>query len=86
MGKLEALGMNTAEISACLFEREQPLRFWTFGHYTPTHLIEACSSYNALFLAEDDGNFRHNSAQSRFGDDTGASGASESTDYSDFAR
>ncbi len=84
VGKLEALGMSTAEISACLFESEQPLRFWTLGHYAPAHLIEACSSYNALFLAEDARSSSQNRA--RFRDGTGAPGASESTDYSDFAR
>ncbi len=86
VGKLEALGMSTAEISACLIEGEQPLRFWTLGHYAPAHLIEACSSYNTLFLAEDGRNSSQDSARSRFSDDTGAPGASESTDYSDFAR
>ncbi|MCB0044183.1 MAG: MBL fold metallo-hydrolase [Caldilineaceae bacterium] len=48
VSKLEAAGMSTAEISACLFEATPPIVRWTFGHYSALNLIDACRSYNAL--------------------------------------
>jgi glyoxylase-like metal-dependent hydrolase (beta-lactamase superfamily II) len=86
VGKLEALGMSTGEISACLFESDQRLRFWTFGHHANAHLIAACSSYNELFFDAMNRSTRHSGTRSHALSDDSIPGASESTDFSDFAR
>jgi glyoxylase-like metal-dependent hydrolase (beta-lactamase superfamily II) len=80
VGKLEALGMRVPEIAACLFEEEPSIQSWTLGHYSTAHLIEACRSYNAIFFPTD---ARASADQGRHEE---GSGASESTDYSDYAR
>jgi glyoxylase-like metal-dependent hydrolase (beta-lactamase superfamily II) len=49
VARLEAAGVRVPEIVARLFPSESILQFWTMGHYSATHLVEACRSYNAIF-------------------------------------
>lgn len=46
--KLDDEGRSTAEIVAMLFGGEPRLRWWTFGHFSAAHLVEACRAYNDL--------------------------------------
>lgn len=49
VARLEAAGVRVPEMVARLFPSESVLQFWTMGHYSATHLVEACRSYNAIF-------------------------------------
>lgn len=46
--KLVADGRTTEEIVQMLFGGEPPLRWWTFGHVSAAHLVDACRQYNEL--------------------------------------
>lgn len=50
----DAAGQSVPEMVDHLFPRESTLNFWTFGHFSAAHLIEACRSYNAIFAPLDD--------------------------------
>lgn len=50
VAKLDALGMTTSEMVACLFDGEPPVRFWTAGHFSAAHFVKACQRYNAVFF------------------------------------
>lgn len=49
VGKLEMQGVKPAEMVTRLFHKEPSLHFWTLGHLSALHLVEACRSYNAVF-------------------------------------
>ena len=51
---LEEVGLTMPEMVAYLFQEEPRLYFWTRGHFSAVHLIEACRGYNALFLTDDE--------------------------------
>lgn len=53
VGRLEAAGFTVAEMVARLLPAPAKLAFWTMGHYSAAHLIEACRSYNAIFAPLD---------------------------------
>lgn len=53
VGKLESIGMTTSEIAACLIKEEPRITFWTRGHYSSLHLVNACRSYNSIFSIPD---------------------------------
>ena len=48
VGRLEAAGRSTAEIVEMIFGGEPAIRWWTFGHFSAAHLVEACRVYNDL--------------------------------------
>lgn len=54
VAKLDAAGQSVPEMVARLFSRESTLNFWTWGHFSAAHLIEACRSYNAIFAPLDE--------------------------------
>ncbi len=47
---LEAKGMSVAEMTAVLFKQKPGITYWSMGHFSTAYLIEACRSYNAIFL------------------------------------
>lgn len=49
VAQLDAAGIPVPQMVAQLFPNESRLAFWTWGHYSATHLVEACRSYNAIF-------------------------------------
>ncbi len=55
VARLEAARVRVPDMVARLFPGESVLQFWTMGHYSATHLIEACRSYNAIFAPLDQG-------------------------------
>lgn len=50
VGLLEAKGMSVAEMAAVLFKQKPAITYWSMGHFSAASLIEACRSYNAIFL------------------------------------
>lgn len=50
VARMDALGLTSDEILQRLFRKEPPIHFWTMGHYSARHLIDACRSYNAMFM------------------------------------
>lgn len=48
VAKLDAAGMDAAEIAERLLAGDSRMSFWTQGHFSALNLIEACRSYNAL--------------------------------------
>lgn len=54
VARLEQLGLSVPEMVSYLFTEEPRLYFWTRGHFSAVHLIQACREYNALFMAGDD--------------------------------
>jgi glyoxylase-like metal-dependent hydrolase (beta-lactamase superfamily II) len=52
VGRLAESGMNSAAIAAQLFPKESNLSFWTQSHYSAIHLVDACLSYNSLFVPQ----------------------------------
>lgn len=53
VAQLESAGFTAPEINARLFGKEPPIHFWTMGHYSTTHLLNACHNYNTLFTFVD---------------------------------
>lgn len=51
VARMDALGLSPEEMVLRLVPKEPPIAFWTQGHYSARHLIAACRSYNALFMA-----------------------------------
>ena len=51
VARMDALGLTAEEMVLRLFPKEPPIAFWTQGHYSTRHLVAACRSYNALFMA-----------------------------------
>jgi glyoxylase-like metal-dependent hydrolase (beta-lactamase superfamily II) len=49
VAQLDAAGLSAAEMVAQLFPKESAVKFWSFGHLSALHLVEACRSYNAIF-------------------------------------
>lgn len=52
VGRLTESGMNSAAIAAQIFPKESNFSFWTQGHYSAIHLVDACLSYNSLFVPQ----------------------------------
>ncbi len=48
VAKLDAAGIDAAEIAERLLAGDSRMSFWTQGHFSALNLIEACRSYNAL--------------------------------------
>jgi len=53
VAKLDAVGLTVPEMVARLFSKEPSVTFWTFGHMSATHLVEACRRYNEIFAPLD---------------------------------
>lgn len=49
VARLEAAGLTVTEMVARLVPREPAVNWWTMGHFSATHLIEACRNYNSVF-------------------------------------
>lgn len=49
VAKLDAAGFTNGEIVRRLFGGEPPIRYWTLGHFSARHLVEACRRYNQVF-------------------------------------
>ncbi len=82
VARLDAKKFSTEEIVEQLFEGESRMRFWTQGHFSGAHLVEACRRYNDIFdpatLADDV------SISATDEDDVGDSSTSESADQNDW--
>lgn len=88
VARLDASGRTVPEIVAHLFSRESTMNFWTWGHYSAAHLVEACRSYNAIFAPLDDQGQAHTTASSEEDEATDPSDSSTnwSTDLGDMMR
>lgn len=51
---LAQVGLTVPEIVSYLFAEEPRIHFWTRGHYSAVHLVEACREYNTLFDSVDE--------------------------------
>lgn len=58
VAQLDRVGLTVPEMVAYLFNEEPRLHFWTRGHFSAVHLVEACRAYNAIFLAPDETSMR----------------------------
>lgn len=88
VARLDAAGQTVPEMVAHLFHRESTLNFWTLGHFSATHLVEACRSYNAIF-APLDNNSNAGALSSSESDETADpsdSSTNWSTDWGDLMR
>lgn len=85
VARLDKAGLPTAEIVARLLGGESYMRFWTQGHFSGTHLIQACRRYNEIFdpVEELAGAPRPRSPRRRQGDAPDSS-TSESADPGDW--
>ncbi len=88
VARLDASGMNTEEMVACLFHGESSLRLWTGGHFSAANLVEACRSYNALTAASGDEPTTQSipPAQRSLASDSSDSSANQSADRGDMVR
>ncbi|GIV79450.1 MBL fold metallo-hydrolase [Litorilinea aerophila] len=87
VARLDAAGMTVPEMVTALFNGESPLRWWTMGHLSAAHLIEACRSYNAL-MAQDDRPMASRERPRPFNtpSDSSDTSTNPSTDYGDIFR
>ncbi len=88
VARLDAAGQTAPEMVAHLFSRESTMNFWTWGHFSALHLVEACRSYNAIFAPLDNQGQAHTAAASEE-DETANSSDSPtnwSTDWGDMLR
>ena len=53
VARLEALGLTVPEMVERLFRRESGANFWTLGQLSAANLVEACRSYNTIFMPVD---------------------------------
>lgn len=53
VARLQAAGLTIPEMVSALFKEEPKLYFWTRGHFSAVHLIEACMAYNAIFSLDE---------------------------------
>ena len=89
VARLDAAGQAVPEIVTRLFSRESAMNFWTRGHYSATHLVEACRSYTAIFAPLDDHDNPHSgqTPSAREGSDSSEDTTDENTtDLSDWIR
>jgi len=49
VSRLDAKKFTTDEIVEQLLDGESRMRFWTQGHFSGAHLVEACRRYNEIF-------------------------------------
>jgi glyoxylase-like metal-dependent hydrolase (beta-lactamase superfamily II) len=84
VARLDQAGLPTEQIVERLLGGEGPMCFWTGGHFSGAHLIQACRRYNELF----DPTFQPEDLPPTLasqGDDTDDdSSASESADQNDW--
>jgi glyoxylase-like metal-dependent hydrolase (beta-lactamase superfamily II) len=88
VARMDAAGLSVPEMVARLFHKEPAANFWTFGHMSATHLVEACRSYNAIFAPLDD-QATHDMPDANGPDetvDTSDSSTNLSTDWGDLIR
>jgi glyoxylase-like metal-dependent hydrolase (beta-lactamase superfamily II) len=84
VARLDGVGLSTAHMVDRLLDGESSMRFWTGGHFSGAHLIQACRRYNDLFDPTQYMNDLH-PISAALGDDEDADpSASESADQGDW--
>ncbi|MBX3001519.1 MAG: MBL fold metallo-hydrolase [Caldilineaceae bacterium] len=84
VARLDGMGLPTAQIVDRLVDGESAMRFWTGGHFSGAHLIQACRRYNELFdLTQPVDDVQILSA-SQIDDDDADPSTSESADQGDW--
>ena len=88
VARLDADGQTVPEMVAHLFSRESTMNFWTWGHFSAIHLVEACRSYNAIFAPLDNQDPVHPAAAAEEDETANPSDSSTtwSTDWGDMMR
>ncbi|MEZ4636307.1 MAG: MBL fold metallo-hydrolase [Caldilineaceae bacterium] len=82
VARLDAKKFTTEEIVEQLLEGESRMRFWTQGHFSGAHLVDACRRYNEIFdpsVGNEDVILSHTAE-----DDVDDSSTSESADQNDW--
>jgi glyoxylase-like metal-dependent hydrolase (beta-lactamase superfamily II) len=79
VAEMEEMGLTVPDMVSRLFQEEPRLHFWTRGHFSAAHLIEACREYNAIFALGNQGHEPSSSAtDSQMNPSTGPSGSKSS--------
>jgi glyoxylase-like metal-dependent hydrolase (beta-lactamase superfamily II) len=83
VARLDEVGVPTAQMVERLLDGETRMRFWTGGHFSGAHLIQACRRYNDLFDPAQTVDSVRPISTSQSEDDADSS-ASKSADQSDW--
>jgi glyoxylase-like metal-dependent hydrolase (beta-lactamase superfamily II) len=84
VGNLDRAGLPIEEMVERLLGGESPMRFWTGGHFSGAHLIQACRRYNELFDPAFQTDDPPPALASQSDDTDDDSSASESADQNDW--
>ncbi|MBW7881241.1 MAG: MBL fold metallo-hydrolase [Caldilineaceae bacterium] len=84
--KLESSGYSVHEMVEMLFRGEPRIHWWTFGHFSAAHLVEACRTYNALVTPGDLASLAPRDRRGRTDDLADSSSTNRSTDPGDWRR
>jgi glyoxylase-like metal-dependent hydrolase (beta-lactamase superfamily II) len=84
VARLDGAGLPTAQMVERLLGGESRMRFWTGGHFSGAHLIQACRRYNDLFDPTQPVDDVQILSAGPWDDDDADPSASESADQSDW--